>query len=150
MRRQATATLLTAGLVLSGCGFLGDTGGGGTADGPDEPTPPGTTVADRARLVKVERDRKAIGPDVALGTFVRGVLRVNEAGCYAVGDDVLVAPPGSLALGDGLGVHLPSLGDLRTGDRVEGVAGPVEDPRTLSRYDDCLDAGTTGVMVIST
>lgn len=141
--------VLTAGLVLSGCGLLGGSGDDGSVDRPDAAAGGATAAQDRARLVRLERQEKQARPDPALGTFVRGVLRVNDAGCYAVGRAVVVAPPGSLALGDGLGVHLPDLGDLRTGDRVEGVARPIEDPRTVTRYDDCVDPGTTGVTVIA-
>lgn len=136
---RVAATALLA-LLLAACGTA--TGGGADPHGPAAGAGP-----DRAHLVKADRGR-AGGVGLALGRPVRGVLRVNGAGCYVVGHAVAVAPRGSLALGDGLGVHVPSLGDLRTGDRVEAVAGDPADARRLPTYDECLDAGTRGVVVL--
>ena len=131
--------------MRAGCGTAtgGAPGSGGAApDGTD-----GGGTPDRARLVRADRDRPG-RPDVTTGRAVHGVLRVNAAGCYAVGRGVAVAPPGSLALGDGLGVHVPALGDLRTGDRVEGVAGEVTDVGRLTAYTGCVDDRTRGVVLL--
>lgn len=139
--RAATTTALLA-LLLTGCGAAASDGtGSGGADRAEPATP------ERARLVRADRDPTGRA-DVATGRAVEGVLRVNEAGCYAVGRAVAIAPRGSLALGDGLGVHLQRRGDLRTGDRVDALAARVTDVRRLPTYAGCVDAGTRGVVVL--
>jgi hypothetical protein len=58
-----------------------------------------------------------------MAALVSGVLGVNEAGCFALDQWVLVAPPGSTVAEDGRSIVIPRLGRFSIGDRIQGGGG---------------------------
>jgi hypothetical protein len=71
------------------------------------------------RLLTWPEDPAAAGMDA----LVSGALRVNEAGCFALDQRVLVAPPGSTVSEDGRSIVIPRLGRFSIGDTVRGGGG---------------------------
>ncbi len=69
-----------------------------------------------------------------MDALVGGVLRVNEAGCFALDRWILVAPPGSTVSLDGRSIVIPRLGHFSIGDTVRGGGGETEGT------NDVLDA----------
>lgn len=54
--------------------------------------------------------------------IVRGRLSVNPNGCFAVGDNVLVAPPGSRVV-DADTIVVPRLGEVSTEEELSASGG---------------------------
>jgi uncharacterized protein DUF6281 len=74
------------------------------------------------------------GPAVGMEALVSGVLRVNDAGCFALGHQILVAPPGSTVGSDGESIVIPQLGRFAIGDTIRGGGGQSD------ATNDVLDA----------
>lgn len=55
--------------------------------------------------------------------LVSGQLRVNPRGCFAVDDQVLLAPYGTEVSEDGRGVRFPGVGLVKVGERISGAGG---------------------------
>ena len=66
------------------------------------------------------------GPKAGMDALVVGVLRVNEAGCFAIDDQILVAPPGSTVSSEGRSIVIPRLGRFSIGDTIRGGGGQSE------------------------
>lgn len=81
--------------------------------GPDLPDDPGRKAV---LLVNPHVDRSYMAE-------VDGILRRNERGCYAIDDQVLLAPYGSRESDDGRGVVFPGYGEVRIGERIVGAGG---------------------------
>lgn len=90
--------------------------------------------------------------DAARGTDsarVIGVLRINSAGCFALDDWILVAPPGSSVVEGGQAADLAGYGRTQVGDRVKGAGGFLE-PRRKDVEPErlrCVPAGGDAMFV---
>ena len=122
-------TVLVAALMLVSCR------GDGENDVPaeDSKSPP--------KLLMWGDESKG-GP--SMEASVRGTLRVNKNGCFAVNDQLLIAPPDSRVtdVGGKSGIELAGLGFVALGQQLPETAGGVlrrdELPQSTN-VSDCLD-----------
>lgn len=91
----------------------------------DELIRPGSNSADTPRLLTWPK-----GPAVGMAALVGGILRVNEAGCFALDHWILVVPPGSTVSLDGRSIVIPQLGRFSIGDTFRGGAARARKPTT--------------------
>lgn len=91
----------------------------GSAQDPGETPSESAASEDLPTLLRWERT----GQDVSLDARVSGPLGLNDAGCFVVGDAILVAPPEAEVLADGDGLSIPDLGEIRVGETLEGGGG---------------------------
>ncbi|UYM05634.1 hypothetical protein [Solicola gregarius] len=99
---------LSAALLLAGCGD--DTS---SQNEPDE-GPTGQTP----QLLTWDKTASS-----SMEALVHGALSVNDAGCFALGADVLLAPPGSKVVNNGDAIRVPNIGKVDVGDDVDGSGG---------------------------
>ncbi|MGW0502116.1 hypothetical protein [Micromonospora sp. NPDC003241] len=106
------------------------------ASSAQSPTPPAPTV-ERGRVLDGDGYRTLVaGATYAFLAAMHGRVAVGDGGCLILRDEtgpgaVAVWPPGTTILDDGrVGVHVPGVGAIVVGDRVEGSGGHFEAPRT--------------------
>jgi hypothetical protein len=100
--------------------------------------PPGSP-----RLLTWPDDPAAVGMDA----LVVGVLRVNEAGCFALDQWILVAPPGSTVSEDGRAIVIPQLGRFSIGDTVRGGGGESDGTNEV-KDAACVPEGAPPLFVV--
>jgi hypothetical protein len=90
----------------------------GSAKDPGE-APSESVSEDLPTLLRWDRTASDVGYDAR----VVGPLGLNDAGCFVVGDAILVAPPEAEVLADGDGLSIPDVGEIRVGETLEGRGG---------------------------
>lgn len=56
-----------------------------------------------------------------------GILQVNDAGCFTLHTEILIAPPESTVLPDGTGIDLAGHGVVHIGEDVQGLTAAYGD-----------------------
>lgn len=59
--------------------------------------------------------------DFRTDALAGGVLGVNDAGCFTLHTEILMAPPGSAALPDGTGVEMAGYGIVHIGEEIRNL-----------------------------
>jgi len=92
-----------------------------------------------------------VAPETNAGSdaVVAGALGVNEAGCFTIGEDVLLAPHGSTVIADGTGIDLPGVGEVGIGEQIDGGGGYLQGRQDLRPYDDCARGAGATVAVLN-
>ena len=81
-------------------------------------TEPSSPSAELPRLITYADDT-----EVVMQAGVGGRLRVNAAGCFSLGEHILVAPPDSDVIDEGQAIEVTGVGRFSVGDLVEGGGG---------------------------
>jgi hypothetical protein len=110
-RLRWSIVALTVWYMTSACG--------GDADRP-EPTGSGPSASGSSDV----RPTLAVEKDLGHAAFgmasVDAKLQVNAAGCFALGENVLVAPDGSTVLPDGSGIKISGGRTVKVGQTIRG------------------------------
>ncbi len=83
--------------------------------------------------------------EMALGAAVIGPLRVNRAGCFEVGDMLLVVAGDGQIVDGGQGIRVKGAGSWKVGEEVDGSGGyfTVDELHEERAWQDCA-AGSKG------
>lgn len=79
--------------------------------------------------------------DEAMFGRVSGILGVNDEGCFAVDDRVLVAGKGSRILENGDAIDIADVGVVEVGSRVSGSGGYVDGVEEVAHFAESLKLG---------
>jgi hypothetical protein len=93
-------------------------------------------------------------PGASAGALIEGVLTLNAKGCFEVDDYILVAPFGSYAIQDPVGIYIPEVGVIPSGSTIFSagayvdrlVSGPHDEEVTT--WDTYLTSTTKGFAVL--